>query len=94
MLDPLAGVDGLDATQEAMIRANHATNLTALEGFHKKAVDATSSFYTGVKEASLGLDNTLQFTCENVSHIDGQMADLARSKLLTIFRKGARGWSF
>ena len=39
----------------------------------------------------LGLDNTLQFTTQLVGHVDGAMAELARSKLLTIFKERARG---
>ena len=39
----------------------------------------------------LGLDNTLQCTTQWVSHMDGALLELARSKLLTISKERARG---
>ena len=40
IMDPLEGVDGLDDMQRIMIKANHTTNLTALQGYHQKVSDS------------------------------------------------------
>ena len=34
IMDPTAGVEGLDEIQKSMITANHETSLKALKGFH------------------------------------------------------------
>ena len=91
VMDPTAGVEGLDEIQTAMINANHETNLKALEGFHGNMATNVKTFYNGIKDVSLNLDNNLQFTSELLSHVDGSMEDLARSKLLSIFKGRARG---
>ena len=88
----LEGVDGLDDMQRSMIKANHTTNLTALQGYHQKVSDSVRSFYDGVSKTSLQLDNHLQFAIELLSHVDVSMARLAKNKLLlTLFRSRARG---
>ena len=35
IMDPLDGVEGIDEVQKAMIKANHTTNLTALQGYQE-----------------------------------------------------------
>ena len=84
-MDPLEGVDGLDDMQKSVIRANHETNLTALQRYYQQVSKAMRSFYDGVSSASLRLDNELQFSSELVSHVDGSLVDLARNKLLSMF---------
>ena len=91
IMDPTDGVHGLDEIQLSILKANHETNLTALQGFHGNIVNKVKTFYNGVKDVSLNLDNSLQFTSELLSHVDGSMAELARSKLLSIFKGRARG---
>ena len=90
-MDPTEGVEGLDEVQLSMLKANHDVNLRALQNFHQKMADDVHTFYKGVKDVSLNLDNNLQFTSELLSHVDGSMADLARMKLLSIFKGRARG---
>ena len=91
MMDLAEVVEGLDDIQASIIRANHDPNLLALQGYHEKVAKAVKAFYDGVATSSLGLDNTLQFTSALIGHVHGAMEDLARTKLLTIFKGRARG---
>ena len=91
LMDHLEGVDGLDDMQRSMIKANHTTNLTALQGYHQKVSNSVPGFYDGVSKTSLQLDNHLQFAIELLSHVDGSLAELAKNKLLALLRSRARG---
>ena len=44
VMDPLEGVDGLDDMQKSVIRANHETNLTTLQGYHQQVSKAVRAF--------------------------------------------------
>ena len=50
-----------------------------------------SDFYDGAARASLTIDQTYQFTSELLGHVDGAIVELARNKLLTLFKSMARG---
>ena len=50
-----------------------------------------SDFYDGAAGASLTIDQTYQFTSELLGHLEGAMVELARNKLLTLFKSMARG---
>ena len=90
-MDRLDGVTGLDEVQCSMIASNHNTNLVALHGYHARARESVRRFYDDVSKTSLQLDNHLQFTSELLSHVDGSIAGLAKTKLLTLFKHRARG---
>ena len=82
----------MDEVQKSLVKANHDLNLKALEGYHEKAVSVGRTMYDGAAKASLHLDNLLHFTSGNVAHVDGSLGDLARSKMLSIFKSAqARG---
>ena len=50
-----------------------------------------SDFYDGAAGASLTIDQTYQFNSELLGHVDGAMVQMARNKLLTLFKSRARG---
>ena len=50
-----------------------------------------SDLYDGAARASLTIDQTYQFTSELLGHVNGAMVELARNKLLTLFKSRARG---
>ena len=50
-----------------------------------------SDLYDGAARASLTIDQTCQFSSELLGHVDGAMVELARNKLLTLFKSRARG---
>ena len=50
-----------------------------------------SDLYDGAATASLTIDQTCQFTGELLGHVDGAMVQMARNKLLTLFKSRARG---
>ena len=91
VMDPLEGVQGLDEVQRSMIVANHNINLTALQDYHTKVSTAVRTLYNGVSQSSLRLDNCLQFGSELLSHVDGSLLELARNKVLSLFKGRARG---
>ena len=90
LADPLDGVVGLDDVARSMIQANLATNNQALELYHGRVKKAWGDFYVDVAKASLELDNNLTLTSELIGHTDGVLTDLARTKLLSLFKGRAR----
>ena len=91
LLDPLNGVEGVDNVAASMFRANNDTNRQALVGYHQQMKDKFEKFYKNVSKSSLELDNNLTFGSELLGHVDGVLCDLARQKLLSIFKGRARG---
>ena len=91
LLDPLDGVDNVDIAAAAMIRANNDTNRQVLAGYHQKMKEKYERFYKNVSKSSLDLDNNLTLGSELIGHVDGVLCDLARQKLLSIFKGRARG---
>ena len=91
LLDPLDGVEGVDNVAASMIRANNDTNRQALVGYHQQMKEKFEKFYKNVSKSSLELDNNLTFGSELLGHVDGVLCDLARQKLLSIFKGRARG---
>ena len=93
MVDPLHGVQ-VDDVAKSLIRTNHATNMTALVEYHARASSAFARLYSPVAKSSLEIDNNLTFTSELIGHVDGTITDLAKKKLLTVFKGDARGIYF
>ena len=89
-MDVTDGVE-LDIAALAIIKANQETNRLALEGYHQKVKEDFQTFYSNVSSSSLSLDNNLTLTAELIGHVDGTLTDLARNKLLSIFKGRARG---
>ena len=50
-----------------------------------------SNLYDSAARASLTIDQTYQFSSELLGHVDGARVELARNKLLTLFKSMARG---
>ena len=90
LTDPTDGVAGLDEVALAMIRANHETNRQALELYQAGVRKSFGDVYSDVNQSSLDLDNNLTLTSELIGHVDGTLTDLARSKLLSLFKGRAR----
>ena len=90
MMDVLDEVEGLEDAQKAIIQANMEVNLAAVEGYRQKVTTLYSDVYNGAARASLTIDNT-HFTSELLGHVEGAMVELARNKLLTLFKSRARG---
>ena len=94
LTDPTEGVIGLDDLSRSMIRTNHDSNLAAMVGFRETVAKQFDDFYQGVSKCSLALDNNLTSTSQLIGHVDGCLTDLARTKLLSMFKGRARGRSF
>ena len=86
IMDPSDGNDDLSNNQRAAVQANHNINMTARQEYHKNVSGLFTTFYDGVPQASLRLDNCLQFSSEMLSHVDDSLLDLARNKLLSLFK--------
>ena len=56
IMDPASGVT-LDNMAASLVKANHETNLTALQGYHEKVSKAILNFYDGVVKSSLSIFN-------------------------------------
>ena len=56
IMDPASGVT-LDDMGASLVRANHKTNLTALQGYHEKVSKAILDFYDGVVKSSVSIFN-------------------------------------
>ena len=89
-MDVTEGVE-VDHLALGILRANQETNRLALEGYHEKMKSSFLSFYSSVSNSSRKLDNNLTLTAELIGHVDGTLTDLARTKLLSIFKGRARG---
>ena len=57
IMDPASGVT-LGDMVASLVRANHETNLTALQGYHKKVSKAILDFYDGIVKSSVSIFNT------------------------------------
>ena len=89
-------LDFLTSTTDCFFRhPNYLTPLTgsgswmrsiSLQGYYVQAVKAGRTMYDGAANASLSLDNLLHFTPGNVAYVDGSLGDLARTKMLSIFK--------
>ena len=50
-----------------------------------------SDLYDSAARASLTINQTYQYNSELLGHVDGAMVQMARNKLLTLFKSRARG---
>ena len=94
LMCPTEGVEGLDPIKVSMIRSNADVNAMAMRGYQEQVAKLFNEFYTGVVHSSLTIDNSLQFSSELFGHVDGALVELARSKLLSLFRGRASGEFF
>ena len=88
-MSPTEGVEGLDPVKLSMINANMDVNLTSIAEYREKATNLFLKLYNGAAKSFLSIDNTLQLSSELIGHVDGSLVELARSRLLTLFKDRA-----
>ena len=88
--DPTVDVE-LEDVPKAIIKSIHESNVQAMDKFYESVLTLFNSFYDGVAKASLNFDNKLTFGLRLAGHVDGTLVELARQKLLSVFKGKARG---
>ena len=91
LMCPTEGVEGLDPVTVSMIQANFQVTAQAVQGYQEQAAKLFLDLYEGAARSSLAIDNSLQFSSELFGHVDGALVELARSKLLSLFKGRASG---